>query len=271
MISEEDARLWSSWMLKVADKSLNEWQSWLDSHIDLATRMNNSLIRARNPAELEEADDPLKRIETSEICAADNETKNLESDNNAINEVQKSEEEQRSAVDTKSATSIGIVPTATTTCRKRRAATNRCCGGLPEEAEGKSEKKDNLVNGKTEKTPKIIPLPRDEFEMLKIVDDFKRRAKLYKLLYNHWITTANRVIEEIVEKSAGQQQQQQQAVPQEEIPYFFYLRDEVENDDSGVGIDSCPDSDDDEDGKCCIGQERITWRNTHLFFNLMDE
>lgn len=57
----------------------------------------------------------------------------------------------------------------------------------------------------------------------------------------------------------------EQVYTHEEIPYFFYLRDEAD-------VDTGIESDDEEilrsaDG----GRERITCNNLHLFFNLSDE
>lgn len=51
----------------------------------------------------------------------------------------------------------------------------------------------------------------------------------------------------------------------EEIPRFFYLRDQP--DDVDVGIES----DDDEDDDIPHSRERITCNSLHLFFNLTDD
>ncbi|OXU22696.1 hypothetical protein TSAR_015782 [Trichomalopsis sarcophagae] len=276
-ITAEELRAWSIWLTKVAEIAEREWHEWLLAHINLALRLNECLLKARQEIEsekMQEADedtgDDVERVdasaeptedEKSEVVSyvyeeaedkvvSDKEPETQEEPNNSSSGgggsyvgIEKTHEnvEQKEAEDknTESLVSIGIVPTAAA----ELAATN-------------VDDDDSQ-----EKEVKIIPVPRDESEMLEIIKEFGRRAKRYQSLYRYWLETADRVIEEIAGKSS------ERAQAHEEIPRFFYLRNEP--DDVDVGIES----DDEDDGEeiARSSRERITCNKLHLFFNLTDD
>ncbi|XP_008203512.1 uncharacterized protein LOC103315588 isoform X2 [Nasonia vitripennis] len=279
-ITAEELRAWSTWLTKVAEIAEREWHEWLLAHINLALRLNECLLRARQEIEsekLQEAEEdtgndveradasaePMED-EKSEVVSyvyeeaedkvvSDKEPETQEEPNNSNGGggssyvgIEKTHEnvEQKEAEDknTESLVSIGIVPTAAAVAAEL-AATN-------------VDDDDSQ-----EKEAKIIPVPRDESEMLEIIKEFRRRAKRYQSLYRYWLETADRVIEEITGKSS------ERAQTHEEIPRFFYLRNQP--DDVDVGIES----DDEDDGEeiARSSRERITCNKLHLFFNLTDD
>lgn len=57
-IPSDELRVWSAWLTKVAEIALGEWDEWLLAHINLALRLNESLLRARQEIEHEKVSSP---------------------------------------------------------------------------------------------------------------------------------------------------------------------------------------------------------------------